>query len=418
MFDREFRFRHQLIVAGLYLVIDYFGFIPNGGGSTSLDGSGVFLLMGLGFLLLALLIYIRDVPQNYFESTRKVFSFDFEWPFRFDSRRTGSFLPFQFTATHALVALVLIVLTLTIVELFFDVINWSIVLVLLVVGVLPALALVFRRLGLRAGMNTGSNLTRDLARKMPGRSSEDMTAGALAAIAALCDMLENERILGPEEINRRIKRAFPNTSESWLTGCMKLAAAANVDPGRDIISASEFYANLLASQSKIPLRKLRIVEWSLGLLYSILYADGVISRSEHEIFAEIAGHFGIGSSKLEEIKRQARFSSAYETWSESESSGSGKSKFRGSENRSKQESSHQSDGSTRPHENPFTAALGLFNLKPGFSRVSLDKEWKRILKTNHPDRFHFTSPELYRQAHERFLKYSAAYELLKGRVPE
>lgn len=416
MFEREFRFRHKLILAGLYLVLDYFGFVPHRRSSSSLEGNEGFLVMGLGLLLLALLIYILDAPRDYFESTKRFFSFNFKWLSRFDPRRRGSLLSFQFTATHALISLGLVVLTLTLVELFFDVINWTIVLVIILVGLLPALALVFRRLGLRAGMNTGSDLARDLARKMPGRSSEDMTAGALAAIASLCDMLENERVLGPEEIKRRIKRAFPNTSEAWLTGCMKMATAANVDPRRDIISTSEFYANLLASQSSVPLRKLRIVEWSLGLLYSILYADGFISRNEHETFAEIAGHFGIGSSTLDEIKRQARFSSNYETWSESDgSSESGKSKFKGSENRRQESTRRQSDKHARTHENPFTAALGLFNLQPGFSQESLEKEWKRILKSNHPDRFHFTSPELYRQAHERFLKYSAAYELLKGK---
>jgi len=152
------------------------------------------------------------------------------------------------------------------------------------------------------------------------------------------------------------------------------------------------------------------VDWSLGLLYSILFADGIISRQENETFSAIAGHFGIGSSKLQEIKRRARFGANDGT------------RFTSGRKRAGGEKSSREQNSRRPASESglpehVEAALALFNLKQDFSPELLEKEWRRILKSSHPDRFHFTSPELYRQAHERFLKYSAAYELLKSQTP-
>ena len=59
------------------------------------------------------------------------------------------------------------------------------------------------------------------------------------------------------------------------------------------------------------------------------------------------------------------------------------------------------------------ATLQHFRLKPDYDADDLERAWKRILHTYHPDRHHGRSPSEQRKAHERFLTMKRDYETLR-----
>ena len=127
----------------------------------------------------------------------------------------------------------------------------------------------------------------------------------------------------------------------------------------------------------------------LVVIYETILADGRNIQEEHA-FRKVCSYFGVSVETQNRVRRTAGY----------------------------QHQTRKRRG-RKPTPGPvskFKESLALFDLKPGYTRKTLDKAWKKTALSQHPDRFHGSPPEMYKSITERFLLLKETYQYLSNRL--
>jgi len=126
-------------------------------------------------------------------------------------------------------------------------------------------------------------------------------------------------------------------------------------------------------------------------LFSIIYrtalTDGMLKPAEETFFKKLCNIFKLDQESQDYLIRMAIYQN----------------------NAKKYKNEMKNDENDR-----FRESIKLFNLKPDYSSIDLEKAWKDFIRFNHPDKFHNVGEEIYRTINAAFVDGKNAYEFLKG----
>ena len=128
----------------------------------------------------------------------------------------------------------------------------------------------------------------------------------------------------------------------------------------------------------------------LILCYETVYGDYVVHPGEEELFDRVCNFYNISFDVRERIKRTATF---YRKTDEGEP-----------------------EVFDIPGINHREKYITLFELPENYTGDELEMAWRKSVLLYHPDRFHNSPPEIYREANERFLKLREAYDVLRHTI--
>lgn len=161
-----------------------------------------------------------------------------------------------------------------------------------------------------------------------------------------------------------------------------------------------------------------------ALVYQALLIDGARVGGE-EFFDALGRRHGLTAGEIEANKAAGRYylhAFRHGGKDRSNATGAGEGRRRqqaGQQAGAKGDGAHANGQASAGGASTIEAdgeLLRLFQLKPNYNERSLERAWKRILHSYHPDRHHDGDEGSRRAAHERFLRMKRAYETLRSKL--
>ena len=263
-------------------------------------------------------------------------------------------------------------------------------------------------------------LVRNIDEDLRGRRPPDVLAATIASVAVHFAKLDG-RI--SEDEMRALRAALSRTFREGLDHEVvkrviehtkaRLAGSGTKEIQRSAVEVIEFFRKTVsASRSfRVRLQSEELFRFLLLAVFETIIGDGAPHPIPERAFDRVAAYYRIDSESVQIIKRTAYFN----LWESKQGHSRNAEPTEKTHKESRHRSDQQSAAAKRDEGDEFLAML---NLKQGATRAEMDRAWKKVVLLLHPDRFHRSSPEVYKQAHERFVTLQAAYGRLRRSAAE